>query len=297
MRKSLGANADILYQDEKESVRTIATQPNTEVVRLIDLERVVPDPLQPRKNFDLRGLEELAQSILEIGVIQPLIVRPHPVHGFELIAGERRYRASKIAGLKSVPVIVRDWTDSESNIAALVENLQREDLDPLERAEAFSYLISTHNWKQQDLANKLGLSRSKIANTIRLLKLDDFVQASLQQKKISEGHAKVLGSLSIELQKKLAHQCIAKGWSVRQLELHIEKDNQKNRLSHQEETFSERDFFFSKLENLIEEIVLTSVQIKETKKGQGSIIFNYHSDDHFIDLLNRLSLKDVLKTL
>ncbi len=300
MKKSLGKNIDNLFQDEGDSVRVLKKNAHQEVVRNIALERICASAHQPRKNFFDHSIEELALSIRENGIIQPLIVRPHPTKGFELIAGERRYRAAQVAGLKEVPVIVRDWSDKEASVAALVENIQREDLDPVERALAFAELVEAYKWKQQELASKLGLSRSQVANTLRFLKLDPVVLEHLQQRYITEGHAKVLAGLSLEKQRRFSTLCIQKDWSVRHLEMAIERE--KSRSALEEESGdpvweSEREFFYNKMREKIEESLLTKVEFREKKQGQGQIIFHYHSDDQLIDLLNQLSLGDVLSSI
>jgi len=295
MKKSLGKNIERLFQEEGISVRELTKQSDHEVVRNIALDRIVPSIQQPRKTFFDRSLEDLAQSIRENGIIQPLIVRPHSVKGFELIAGERRYRAAQLAGLNAVPVIVRDWGDTESSVAALVENIQREDLDPVERALAFAELVERHQWKQQELASKLGLSRSQVANTLRLLKLDPLVLNHLRQHFITEGHAKVLAGLNLEGQRKFSLLCIQKDWSVRHLEEAV--DREKNKADPADEAYSERDFFYDKMRAKIEESVLTRVEIKEKILGQGQLIFHYYSDDQLIDLLNQLSLGDIVSTI
>ncbi len=297
MKKSLGKNVERLFQSDGESVRVLKKELKQEVVRHIALDRICPSIHQPRKTFFDHSLEELALSIQENGIIQPLIVRPHPTAGFEIIAGERRYRAAQMSGLLEVPVIVRDWGDTEASVAAIVENIQREDLDPVEKARAFAELVGAYKWKQQELALKLGLSRSQVANTLRLLKLDPAVQEYLQQKYITEGHAKVLAGLSLGNQKHYALLCIQKDWSVRHLEEAIERDKNRPTQDTSGDSLSERDFFYEKMREKIEESVLTKVEFHEKKSGQGRLIFHYHSDDQLIDLLNQLSLGDVLTSL
>ena len=165
----------------------------------------------------------------------------------------------------------------------------------MERALAFAELVEAHKWKQQELAMKLGLSRSQVANTLRLLKLDPVVLDHLQQRFITEGHAKVLAGLGLERQRRFSLLTIQRDWSVRHLEEAIESE--KNKVDDKEAKYSERDFFYDKIREKIEESVLTRVEIKEKKLGQGQLIFHYHSDDQLIDLLNQLSLGDIVSTI
>ncbi len=300
MKKSLGKNIDRLFQEQGDSVRVLKKNIGHEVVRNIALDRICSSVYQPRKTFFDHSIDNLALSIQESGIIQPLIVRPHPTEGFEIIAGERRYRAAHAAGLREVPVIVRDWTDTEASVAALVENIQREDLDPLEKAWAFSELVEAHKWKHQELASRLGLSRSQVANTLRLLKLDPSILDHLQKKAITEGHAKVLAGLPWDGQRKFSTLCVQKNWSVRNLEEAIEKKKTKNRVEIASEVLefrSEREFFYQRIREKIEERLLTKVEIKEKKIGQGQLIFHYNNDDRLIDLLNQLSLGDALSSI
>jgi len=189
-----------------------------ERVQLIALDHLVPTPLQPRTVFRDEHLEELVSSIKEHGIIQPLIVRKRGEH-FEIIAGERRWRAAKIAGLLEVPVIAREASDQDVLELALIENLQREDLNPIEEAKAFARLAREFNLRQEDIAQKVGKSRAAIANSMRLLDLHEQVQSWLTQDRISVGHAKVLLSLkSRDEQALLADAIIRKSLTVRAAE-------------------------------------------------------------------------------
>ncbi len=186
---------------------------------LCPIEDLKPQRAQPRKRFDETKIEELAGSIREQGVIQPLVVRRLASGTFEIIAGERRWRAAQRAGLHALPVVVQEATDSAAFELALVENLQREDLSPLEAAEGYERLLGEHGYTQDDLARRVGKDRSTIANTMRLLKLPESVRARLAQGQISEGHARALlacpDTRSIEL---FAARIVRESWSVRQTE-------------------------------------------------------------------------------
>ena len=184
----------------------------------VSLDEVKPNPNQPRKSFGPAGLEELAASIRTSGVLQPVIVRKTS-HGYELIAGERRWRAARQAGLERIPVIVREATDAESLELALVENLLREDLNPIEEAAAYNKLLAQFNWTQEDLSQKIGKDRSSIANSLRLLRLPDAIQDDLRGGRLTMGHARALLALTLPSEQlKLRDEILRHSWSVRATE-------------------------------------------------------------------------------
>ena len=190
-------------------------------VTMLKLEDVRPNPRQPRVEFDPQALQDLAGSIKEQGVLQPILVRPLPgsVHGYELVAGERRLRASKLAGLEEIPGIVREVTDEQSLALALVENLQRENLNALEEAKGLDQLLRTFGMSQEALAQKVGKSRSAVANSLRLLQLPQSIQDSLFNESISAGHARALLSVSDgAAQENLWFRIVSRGLSVRETE-------------------------------------------------------------------------------
>jgi ParB family chromosome partitioning protein len=188
-------------------------QPASEIALI----EIVPNPHQPRRFFDPQALGELAQSIAEHGLLQPVVVRPHQGH-FQLVAGERRLRAAKIAGLNSIPAIIMELTDRQVAEIALVENLQREDLNPIEEADAYRRLIEEFNLTQEAMAQRLGKSRPTIANTLRLLNLTPAVQEMVSQGKLSPGHARTLLSLAGETQVRAAEKIVLSGMTVRAAE-------------------------------------------------------------------------------
>lgn len=211
-RKGLGKGLDALFPEIK------VTDLDRKAILEIEVGRIRPNPHQPRKEFDAEGLEELAASIREHGVVQPIVVRPDG-EGYELVAGERRWRAAKLAGLERIPALVREFSEAESMEIALVENLQREDLNPLEEAEAYKTLMEMCRLTQEQLASRVGKSRSQIANTLRLLQLGPVAAEELRAGRLSMGHAKVLlGVDDLELQGQLARRVVAEGLSVRELE-------------------------------------------------------------------------------
>jgi len=184
----------------------------------VSTDEIRPNPNQPRKVFGPEGLEELAASIRSSGLLQPVIAR-RTAHGYELIAGERRWRAARQAGLERIPVIVREATDAESLELALVENLLREDLNPIEEAEAYQKLLAQFNWTQEELSQKVGKDRSSIANSLRLLRLPDTIQDDLKAGRLGMGHARALLALSLPSEQiRLRDEILAQSWSVRATE-------------------------------------------------------------------------------
>lgn len=221
-RRALGRGLEELFYNEpidynKVEEKIIDTTPKEEIV-MVKLEELRSNPYQPRKIFDEKALEELANSIKEHGVFQPIIVKKS-IKGYEIIAGERRVKASIMAGLKEIPAIIRDFDDSAMMEIALLENLQRENLNALEEAMAYKKLLEQLALTQEELAKRLGKSRSHITNMLGLLTLPEMIQNEISNQKITMGHARVLSKLdNIEQQKALASKIIDEGLSVRQLE-------------------------------------------------------------------------------
>lgn len=221
-RKALGKGLEELFNSEpinyeKVEEKIINTTPKEEITN-IKLSELRSNPYQPRKVFDEEALEELAHSIKEHGVFQPIIVKKS-IKGYEIIAGERRVKASTMAGLKEIPAIVREFTDSEMMEIALLENLQREDLTSIEEANAYDKLLKNLNLTQEELANRLGKSRSHITNMLGLLNLPDETQQLINEHKITMGHARVLSKLQDKYQiKELTDKIMIDGLSVRELE-------------------------------------------------------------------------------
>lgn len=204
-----GLNAIFIENDSE-------TEGGTVTLKISEIE---PNRTQPRKEFDEQALSELAESISQHGLLQPLLVRPLTLGGYQIVAGERRYRASRMAGLTEVPVIIKELTDTETMEIALIENLQREDLSPVEEALGYKALIDEHGFSQEEVAKSVGKSRPAVANALRLLKLPDNIMEYLKDGKISAGHARALLTLeNEELMTELADEIVAKDLSVRQVE-------------------------------------------------------------------------------
>ena len=252
----------------------------------IGITKLTPNPNQPRKNFIKEELENLASSIKEKGIIQPIIVRKHPTSdNYEIIAGERRWRAAQIAGLHDVPVITRDFSDTEVLEIALVENLQREDLNPVEEAKAYKILLEKLNYKQDQLSKTVGKSRSHIANMMRLLSLSENILNYLIDQKLTMGHARSL--IGVENADELAKNIIVKKLSVRQTEKLIGgiKNKKANKITAKE------DSNIADLERELSEKIGLKTTINFSEKStSGSITVYYSNLDQLDDVMRRLKL-------
>ena len=241
----------------------------------IAISEIEPNPLQPRTVFDPTRLEELANSIKANGIIQPLLVRKRGTH-YELVAGERRLRAAKIAGLTEVPAIVQDYTDNRLLELALVENIQREDLNPIELAQALDRLTREMNLSHEEIATRTGKDRTTITNTIRLLKLPSEVQLLVAERRLSMGHARaILGLATSELQTQLAEKASAQGYSVRQVERLVKKVNEPREPS--ENALEDPNVKAAVAE--LESSLGTRVRIVQRTDQRGRIEIEYYSQE------------------
>lgn len=292
-KKILGKNASELFQAlPEQSLKAPQADysyvEHQESVRLIDLAKIHQGKMQPRRVFDEENLQGLAESIKEVGVIQPIVVQIDAQGGYELIAGERRWRASLKAGLVKIPAIIREYAPQQASLTALIENIQREDLNPLDRAQAFSDLIGIYQLKQHELAEKVGLSRSQITNSLRLLKLEDSVREALLAGELSEGHAKVLAGLSEHQQRHHLQAVLKHGLSVRQLEESLQKEHQHKPPQKRGEV----DLYAQKLEQLLQEHFLTKARYIETGEQKGQITLYFQSYEQLQSLLVRFGLDE-----
>ena len=266
-RKALGKGLEELFNSEILDYSTVEEKivketPKDEIVN-VKLSDLRSNPYQPRKVFDEQALEELASSIKEHGVFQPIIIKKS-IKGYEIIAGERRVKASEMAGLTEIPAIIRDFNDTQMMEIALLENLQRENLTAIEEANAYKKLIETLSLTQEELAKRLGKSRSHITNMIGLLTLPNSIQEDINSKKITMGHARVLSKLEDEVQqKKLAKMVIEEGISVRKLE-EISQSPQINKTNPQKQK-KQKDNKYSYLQEELSERLGTKVIIKSNK--------------------------------
>ena len=248
----------------------------------VPVNAISPNPKQPRTRFDDESMEALAASIREVGILQPVVVRKSE-RGYELIAGERRVRAAKLAGLATIPVVVRDTDDSDTLREALIENIHRQDLGPVELAEAFRQLLEELGLKQEELAERVGVSRSHIANTIRLLALPLEVQQLLTDGKIQAGHARALLSLGDgEAQRSLALRIAAQDLSVREVEeqvrAYIEAPRTESKPARTPRGITPNDPALAEVEEILSEQLATRVHIQLTKK-RGIVIIEFGSPD------------------
>ena len=252
----------------------------------VPIARVRPNPLQPRKRFDPDGLASLTASITEHGVIQPIIVT-ETIDGYQLVAGERRLRAAQAAGLDRIPAVVRQLADREQLEVALVENLQREDLDPLETADAYRQLIDEFGFSQDDLAARVGRARSTVANTLRLLDLAPGVQAAVADGRLSEGHGRALGGLPQELQDRVLDSVIGQDLSVRQTEELVRRLREpKPEASGPSGRRSDPDL--ERVEEELRRSLGTKVSLARSRRG-GRIVIEYYSEEELGRLYERLT--------
>jgi len=267
----------------------------------IEINRIHPNPYQPRYNFSEESLKELSESIKEYGIIQPLIVSKierSTSHGliteYEIISGERRWRAAKMAGLSSVPAIIKEPNNKEKLVMALIENIQREDLNSLEKAKAFKKLMEEFNFTQEHLAVHIGKSRESIANTLRLLKLPIKIQEGLAQNKITEGHARALLSITDPIKQIwLYEEILAKGLSVRSVEKLTKESNaiQNNKTSSELMFKSQDNSEIKKIRDEISQKLNTKVDV--VKKGnQWKITLYFYSKDDIVNLTKKIEEKN-----
>lgn len=295
--KGLGKGLDSLIPDNKGSRKNSAAQKENkeETVssgeRMVKINKVEPNREQPRKKFEEDSLLELADSIKQFGVLQPLLVQQKDGY-FEIIAGERRWRAAKMAGIKEVPVIVREYTDKEVVEIALIENIQRENLNPIEEAMAYKRLMKEFHMKQDEIAERVAKSRTAVTNSIRLLKLDDRVQQMVIEDMISTGHARtLLGLEDGEEQYAIANKVFDEKLSVRELEKLIKE--LKNPKEKKEKQSRENDFIYRDLEERMKGIMGTKVCVNRKANGRGKIEIEYYSDEELERLFEMImSIKE-----
>ena len=250
-----------------------------EEFKIVQIKDIQKNPYQPRKEFSEEKIQELAQSIKENGLIQPIIVRKSPVLGYEILAGERRYRASISAGLSEVPVIVKQLSDQDMMLHSIIENLQRENLNPIEEAKAYQSLIDK-GFTHTEIAEKMGKSRPYITNLVRLLGLPKHILTEVESGKLSQAHARLLIQLSSDKQDKLLNRIQTENLSVRQVEQILQKTKKISK--------KERDYFVKEEEQTLKKILGLEVQIKLQKKDSGKITISFHNQDEYQQFINSL---------
>jgi len=274
---------------------------NKDIIQWVDITNIKPNENQPRKKIDQEKLAELAGSIKEHGVVQPIIVRAIAKNNYEIVAGERRWRASQLAGTTKIPVIIKDYTPQQVSEVALIENIQRENLNPIEESRAFKALTEEHNLTQEELSKKIGKSRPYIANSLRLLHLPTELKSLLSEGRISVGHARALLAIEEEeLQKSIAYRIIDERLSVRQVEEIVNQVQEPHsttnkdgiQVSKSSKKEAEIDIEINEIEDRLQTYFGTKVQLKY-QKGKGKIEINYYSEDE-LDRLVEIILNEHL---
>lgn len=257
-----------------------ATSPN----QTLPINEIVPNKEQPRKTFDEGALQELADSITQHGVLQPLLVRPLTTGGYQLIAGERRWRASRIAGLKEVPVIIRELSDTEAMEIAIIENLQREDLNPIEEAEGLQALIDKCNYTQEQVATSVGKSRPAIANSLRLLRLPEDVRQMTKRGEISAGHARALLAFDNPvIMQEIANKIVSDKLTVRD----IERLAKRPLTDRKQKSKPRRDSFYDEVELSLSEALGTRVKVYNGR-SKGTLEIEFYTLDDLKNIANRI---------
>lgn len=284
-KSGLGKGLDSLIKDNSSAKKTAAANTSSENKaeemksgeQMMKINMVEPNRDQPRKKFEEDALLELADSIKQFGVLQPLLVRKRKDY-YEIIAGERRWRAAKMAGVKEVPVIIKDYTEQEIVEIGLIENIQRENLNPIEEAMAFKKLLEEFNLKQDEVAERVSKSRTAVTNSMRLLKLDERVQEMIVDDMISTGHARALLAIDDkEQQYELANKIFDEKLSVRETEKLVKEI--KNPKKPKMKKKVENEFVYTDLENRMKEVMGTKVNISSKGNGKGKIEIEYYSDE------------------
>ncbi len=277
-RKALGRGLSALIPEnlEKEEI---------DKIKEIEIDLICPNPNQPRKSFEKDKLDELAESIKKYGVIQPIIVKKED-EIYTIIAGERRWRASKIAGLSNIPCIIRDIENKNASEIALIENIQREDLNPIDEANAYEYIMDRYAITQEELSGVIGKSRVYVTNTLRLLNLDDYVKEKIISNEISQGHARAIISLDKNLQKQITDKIIKEGLSVRDVEKLV-RDSKKVKVKK----VVEKDKFVVNIEELLTNKLSAKVKITN-KRNKGKIEIEYKSNEDLNRLLSIFEINE-----
>ena len=289
IKGGLGKGLDALFPSNV-NVDILASD-NVDNIIELKINEVEPNINQPRKDFDKDKLDELAESIKEHGVIQPIIVTKVDDY-YQIIAGERRWRASKQAGLKTIPAIVRTYDDKKKREIALIENIQRQNLNALETAQAIRELMDEHHLTQEEISKTLGKSRSSIANTLRILNLDDRVKDMIEMGKISEGHARTIASLkNPEKQYQFALDIVNLDMSVRQAETEVTIRQGKEVLKKKSTTKGKFDVFIKDIENKLKEALNTKVSLNAQTKSRGKIVIEYFSEDELESILEKMGVE------
>lgn len=265
--------------DEAQSVERLRTLP---------IEKLQPGKYQPRSHMDSERLAELADSIKAQGLIQPIVVRAVGAERYEIIAGERRWRAAQLAALRDVPVVIREIEDSTALAMALIENIQREDLNPLEEALALQRLIDEFELTHQQAAEAVGRSRAAVSNLLRLLELPEAIRGLVERRELEMGHARALLTLPAPQALALAQQAAAEQWSVREIERRVQAIQKGVPAPSKKTTSTKPDADVASLERELSEILSAKVQVESGRGGKGKLVVHYHSLDELEGILERV---------
>ncbi len=289
--RGLGKGLDALIPnvDTKGKSAERDTDEKKEPDTIVKITKIEPNREQPRKNFDEDALQELADSIKQFGLLQPILVQDRKTY-YEIIAGERRWRAAKLAGLKEVPVIIRDYTDQEIVEISLIENIQREDLNPIEEALAYKRLLTEFNLKQDEVAERVSKSRTAVTNSMRLLKLCDEVQQMIIDDMISSGHARALISIeNPEEQYNIAQKIFDEKLSVRDVEKLVKNLNKPEKPKKEKEEDKSLEVIYQDVEEKLKQSLGTKVAIASKGNGSGKIEIEFYSHDDLEKIISLLS--------
>lgn len=287
-KQALGRGLSALLKDPQNDIQSAEDKNADKLVGHIvelDLDSVEVNPFQPRTSFNEDNLKELASSIKELGVIQPITVRKLDFDKYQLVSGERRYRASKLIGLQTIPAYIRIANDQESLEMALVENIQRQDLDPIEISLSYQRLIDEINLTQEQLSERIGKNRSTIANYLRLLKLDPIIQTGMRDGFMSMGHGRALINVNDpQKQLEIYEKILQKSLSVRETEQLVREINEDNKTSKTSKKITAVPTSYKKGIKEFSEYLGTKVDVKVTKKGSGKLSIPFSSEEDFIRL-------------
>ena len=277
----LGKGLDAIFMDNE-------TEDSNSTVKL-KISDIEPNRQQPRKEFNEEALTELADSISKHGILQPLLVRPLPDGGYQLVAGERRWRACRMAGVSEVPVVIKELTNSQVMELALIENLQREDLSIVEEAEGYKMLMDDYSFTQDEISKSVGKSRPSITNALRILKLPKEILSLLKENKITAGHARALLSFDNEEDmRKVAEAIVTNGLSVREVEkISKIKNNKKEKRNDKR-----RDSFFDEVEISLHEYLGRKVKVSSSAKNKGSITIEFYNKEDLAEIVKKLAGED-----
>ena len=287
--KRLGRGLSALFENELEENKLNEDVISGESIQEISIDKLISGKFQPRKSFNLESIKELSESIIEQGLMQPIIVRKADKNLFEIIAGERRWRAAQLAKLKTMPAIVRDINDRSASIIALIENMQREDLTALEEAEGIQKMINEFGMTHEAAADAVGKSRSSVTNLLRLLLLSDFVKEKLNAKEIDMGHARALLSLAPDQQNMICQKIIQENLSVRKVEDLI-NDNLNGKKTKKPQVQKESNKDLRNLEKELSEKLGYTVSIDNKVNNSGQIKIKYRNLDELEILIKSLKL-------